>query len=89
MSYARFAKDESHVYVFLSVDGALECCGCRLEREGRSVSVQNTQQMLNHLALHKTAGHLVPDYCTEGLIEDRDENDAWIATGRTSGSKET
>ena len=34
MSYARFGADGSDVYVFLNVNGTLECCGCSLqERE--------------------------------------------------------
>jgi hypothetical protein len=79
VSYARFAED-SNVYVFASVGGWIECCWCCL---GGPERYDTTQEMLDHLAEHVIAGHLVPDYCTERLRHDAEENDAWIIDERT------
>lgn len=34
-----------------------------------------TQGMLDHLEIHKNKGHYVPDFCIEGLLRDKEEND--------------
>ncbi len=34
-----------------------------------------TQDMLDHLEIHKKNGHYVPDSCIEGLLRDQEEND--------------
>ena len=34
-----------------------------------------TQGMLDHLEIHKKNGHFVPDFCIEGLLRDKEEND--------------
>lgn len=79
MSYARFAED-SDVYVFLAIGGHLECCGCSLRP--RIWEYDSTDALLVHLDEHKAAGHDVPDSCIARLIEEREENDAWIADQR-------
>ncbi len=56
MSYARFGCGD--VYVFMSTSGHLECCGCIL---GDQWSFASTQEMVDHLAEHRAAGHDVPD----------------------------
>ena len=64
MSYARFS--EGDVYVFLSVGGHLECCGCILNP--RTVTLDTTQKMLEHLEGHRHAGHLIPERTVPQLI---------------------
>ena len=39
-----------------------------------------TQAMLDHLQLHKDAGHDVPQFCIEGLKRDQLENDELMQT---------
>jgi hypothetical protein len=75
MSYARFSHDGSDVYVFAS-DAGLECCGCWLRGDSRQpVTFRTTAEMIAHLIGHVAAGHSVPRYCFDGLMEDADEND--------------
>jgi len=76
MSYSRFGAGGSDVYVFSSVEGHLECCGCFL---GDQWSYDTTDEMLAHLEEHRAAGHHVPQDCIEGLLADKEENDRWIA----------
>ena len=76
MSYSRFGWDGSDVYVFLSVGGHLECCGCLLSDEW---SYATTDEMIAHLEEHRAAGHHVPEDCIEDLLADKEENDRWIA----------
>ena len=56
MSYSRFGYAD--VYVFMSVGGHLECCGCIL---GDEWAFDSTQAMVDHLSIHRDAGHHVPD----------------------------
>lgn len=79
MSYARFS-DDSSVYVFLSVTGHLECCGCALrgEREFWNFCADSTDAMIDHLKAHKDAGHKVPRECMGRLMADREATDAYI-----------
>lgn len=78
MSYARFS-DDSSVYVFLAVNGHLECCACLFAGGfGGGYCAYSTQAMLDHLQEHIDAGHDVPDSCIERLKENREANDAYI-----------
>lgn len=77
MSYCRFAED-SDVYVFLSVGGALECCGCSLSDNW---SHRSTSAMLAHLREHRRQGHKVPERAMSRLAKEREDNDAFIAAG--------
>lgn len=70
MAYARWGKD-SDVYVYMSVLGHLECCGCWFGGVRRFMS---TQAMVDHLATHRAAGHTVPDDLEADLWEDDTEN---------------
>lgn len=84
MSYVRFSE-KSHVYVFASVNGGLECCGCWLE--DTDWLYYSTDDMIAHLKAHEAAGHQVPAYAYEGLEEDREENDKWLAEERAKVGK--
>lgn len=66
MSYCRFAWDGSDVYVFQSAQG-FECCGCRF---GGCKTLGTPEEMIAHLALHRRAGHFVPEYAITGLWQD-------------------
>lgn len=67
MSYCRFAWEGSDVYVYEAQAG-LECCGCRLNEHGFCTS--EPEEMIKHLALHRRAGHYVPDSAILRLWED-------------------
>lgn len=67
MSYCRFAWEGSDVYVFEGQSG-LECCGCKLSERGFGTS--EPEEMIKHLALHRRAGHYVPDGAILRLWED-------------------
>lgn len=81
MSYARFGRKTSDVYVYLSCQGHLECCACEL---GDQWAFENTDAIVAHLREHEAAGHLVPAYTFEELELDREQNDRYIATGDES-----
>ena len=70
MAYSRFSYAD--VYVFMSVEGHLECCGCIL---GDQWGFDSTQAMVDHLAEHRAAGHDVPDIEAELWADDRDN---WV-----------
>jgi hypothetical protein len=86
VSYARFGKD-SDVYVFLSVEGPLECCACALEPE--SECFDSTDAMLAHLREHVDAGHKVPDRTFARLEENRDASDAYIRESVTAKTRQS
>jgi hypothetical protein len=81
MSYARFGWDGSDVYVYLCVDGHLECCACLLSTDWKH---RSTDDMIAHLRTHQAAGHTVPPHVIPKLEANRDENDAFIAAGGRS-----
>jgi hypothetical protein len=79
MSYARFGWDNSDVYVYMSVSGFLECCGCLLvplkdEFDAPVFYGRSTQEMIDHLKRHEEAGENVPQDIYESLWEDDKEN---------------
>lgn len=67
MSYCRFAWDGSDVYVYESREG-ITCCGCMLGGDGFTTS--EPEKMILHLALHRRAGHFVPEHAILALWED-------------------
>lgn len=75
MAYSRFSSAE--VYVFMSTSGHLECCSCWL---GDQWSFDSTQEMVDHLAKHREAGHDVPDGLEAELWDDDQEN--WVTYER-------
>jgi len=66
LSVCRFS-DGSDVYVYYSVYGGLECCGCRLAG-GAAFNAADEQSMIAHLEKHIAAGHKVPDQAVEELV---------------------
>lgn len=62
MSYIRFGEADSSVYVYLTIDGGIECCGCSLSD---CYEAGTAEEMADHLREHLAAGDVVP----EGVIE--------------------
>jgi hypothetical protein len=90
MSYARFGCEGSDVYIYLSVDGWIECCACSLQPTkatdskgiefilSESFKAYNTQEMIYHIGQHREAGHFIPYYVEEDLKLDHEENMKYI-----------
>ncbi len=79
MSYSRFGRNDSDVYVFVSSSGHLECCGCILQAsEYVENQFKTTDEMVAHLRRHIDAGHTVPEHVIPNLMRDREENDRYI-----------
>ena len=57
MAICRFGSD-SDVYVYYSIYGGLECCGCRLNE--KVFKARDEREMLSHLERHRAAGHRIP-----------------------------
>ena len=72
MSYCRFTKDYSDVYIISHIDGYL-LCYCTLKGSFNTIL---RSEMILHVAWHKAQGDLVPDYVIERLTEEiKDEGD--------------
>ena len=67
MSYCRFAWNGSEMYVYEGQRG-IECCGCRLSDQWFTTS--EPEEMIKHHALHRRAGHFVPESAILALWED-------------------
>jgi len=63
MSYCRLGED-SDVYVYLSTDNHLHCCGCLLKGEFRT---DRYSAMLDYLGEHRALGHRIPSDAVEKL----------------------
>lgn len=69
MAYSRFSYAD--LYVFMNISGYLECCGCWL---GKQWDFGSTQEMVDHIAEHRAAGHAVPDSLEDSLRADDESN---------------
>jgi hypothetical protein len=83
MSYARFGAD-SDVYVFESVEGVFECCGCRLHARGLAPHLiashpqmlwegwrcASRTEMISHLLSHREDGDEVPQSAIDRLSQE-------------------
>lgn len=72
MSYARFGEEGSSVYVYMHVEGWLECCWCDLIRDAACFEARSTAEMVEHLRKHEEAGDVVPP----GVIAELEADDA-------------
>ena len=74
MSYARFAFDNSDVYVYYSKIGqkdVLICAACYFGDDLEpSYVAESTLEMLEHLKAHERAGQNVPPATYDSLIAD-------------------
>lgn len=71
MSYVRFGPNSS-VYVFMHVDGFLECCGCLVNDE--CIEIHSTAGMVAHLREHIAEGHALPDHVIPAIEADDASN---------------
>lgn len=67
MSYIRFGENNSDVYVYLCVDGGIECCDCIML--DRCFHVNSAEAMAQHLRDHIQRGHVVPDGVIQAIID--------------------
>lgn len=67
MSYCRFSE-KSDVYVFDSVGGYLDCCGCSMIESGYHTPLRS--EMIQHLQEHIKIGAKVPDHVISWLKEE-------------------
>jgi hypothetical protein len=83
MSFARFGWYNSDVYVFEHVGGYIQCCGCALPEFNKddeifaTVDFKTPKEALEHLEIHKEAGHNV-DRAVSGITEEYPDLDVTI-----------
>lgn len=75
MSYARFFRGESDVYVYADVAGGITCCWCAL---GDTITFVTSGEMIQHLTEHRAKGNLVPDHTFDQILEDYPKANALI-----------
>lgn len=76
MSFVRFGVEGSQVYIFEEAGETKVCCGCALTPGvgwPEFFRTHDLAAMLAHVAEHRAAGHVVPDWVDDIL---RDE---WVA----------
>jgi len=76
MSYCRFADNDA--YIYLHVDGFLECCACRLmgmddDDWYKNFTTKKISEMLDHIKQHRDAGHHIESYADERLLREQKE----------------
>lgn len=69
MSFARFGP-HSDVYVYGSVHGGVVCCGCMLGYHGDEATFHGPNGVMDHLAEHERAGHVVPPDTIANMMAD-------------------
>jgi len=75
MSYCRFHENDA--YIYMHVNGYLECCACRLTpRYGGSgwygdFTTTKISEMLNHIKEHRDAGQHIKQYTDERLLREQ------------------
>jgi hypothetical protein len=69
MAYSRFSYAD--LYVYMDAYGSLACCGCWL---GDEWYFGSTQEMVDHIAKHREAGHNMPADLEASLWADDAEN---------------
>lgn len=72
MSFARFSET-SDVYVFSTVTGGVECCGCALVPN--SPAFYSFEALAEHLREHEAAGHTIPAHLLDPETYDPDDFD--------------
>jgi hypothetical protein len=77
MSYARFGGG-SDVYVFASVYGHVECCGCIL---GEPWEHHSADAVVAHMREHVAAGHKVPAYLLDPATYPPEDFEPYVEPG--------
>ena len=77
MAYSRFI--DSHIYIYPSTLGHIECAGCWLDKDTSGLSlyisnnhITNDDQLRDHLEAHANAGHSMPEMLYEQILADPD-----------------
>lgn len=73
MSFVRFGTDGSQVYIYDDVYQGLRCCGCALHPDpwgSFAFGDDGHAELLAHLAEHRSAGHVVPDWVDDEIRAD-------------------
>jgi hypothetical protein len=70
------------VYVFADACGGVTCCSCLLVYEGKAVNpgyprinsfnCATAAEMAEHLRQHQEAGHRMPEWLIEEILDDAD-----------------
>lgn len=71
MSFVRFTEDGSQVYIFEEAGETKVCCRCALTPGVGWSEFFRTHElaaMLTHVAEHRAAGHVVPDWVEDILV---------------------
>lgn len=71
MSYCRFSND-SDVYVYHTVFGGWDCCGCRIN--SKITIFKSRRDILRHLIKHLKLGHRVPSDAILRLIREIEQH---------------
>ena len=78
MSYCRFTRGVSDLYIINTSYGVIQCLGCPLHG---SVSIETRTEMIAHVKEHIEAGHLVPPYVLQRLERELKEYGEYIING--------
>lgn len=67
MSYCRFG--EADAYIYESVDGVFQCCGCSLStaENASDWNFPDRESMLEHIKLHRERGDYIPEHVDQRL----------------------
>lgn len=68
MAYSRFF--DSDIYIYPSVLGDICCSGCLLYN--KSINIDNDQDLIEHIKLHRDACHKIPRGLEEEILSDPD-----------------
>ena len=77
MAYSRFW--DSDIYIYPHVGGHIECAACILLQEKNphhlflsSLSIYNDEDLLEHIAEHRSKGHEIPVDLEQEILSDPD-----------------
>ena len=78
MSYCRLSDGD--VYMFPNMNEDITCCACSLV--GKSIDFPTEREALMHLMVHRKAGHTVPQYAIDRLLEEIGPLTDWEILGQ-------
>jgi hypothetical protein len=75
MSYTRRTEPDSDIYLYMDVNGYLQCHNCANAPHGtHHHRTRNTAAMIRHLQQHQHAGDRVPAHVIPDLLNDDRSN---------------
>jgi hypothetical protein len=90
MAFVRMGQDGSQVYIFDHVGGYKTCCHCPFTKPRPAPApgypdhvtwddfkTTELDAMLAHVAEHRAAGHVVPDWVDQVLRDEWKDSDLW------------